>query len=82
MAGEEAISPRELSVALDKLLGNVSHHFRELAGCAAVTLVNTTPVRVGSMQHFDCTAIEAPWALQILGLDDPGVEAGGESPEA
>ena len=26
IAGEEAISPRELSVALDKLLSNVSYH--------------------------------------------------------
>jgi DNA-binding transcriptional ArsR family regulator len=81
MAGEEAISPRELSVALDRPLSNVSYHVRVLADCAAVTLVKTTPVR-GSMQHFYCIAIEAPWALQILALDDPGVESAGESPDA
>jgi DNA-binding transcriptional ArsR family regulator len=80
MAGGEAISPRELSVALDKSLSNVSYHVRVLADCAAVTLVDTMPVR-GSTQHFYCTAIEAPWALQILGLDGPGVESAGESPD-
>jgi DNA-binding transcriptional ArsR family regulator len=81
MSGEEEISPREISVALDKPLSNVSYHIRVLADCAAVSLVRTKPVR-GSMQHFYCTALEAPWALQILSLDDPEVESPpGESPD-
>ena len=51
MAGEEAISPRELAGALHQPLSNVSYHVRVLAECAAVSLVDTKPVR-GSMQHF------------------------------
>jgi DNA-binding transcriptional ArsR family regulator len=78
MAGEEAISPREISAALRQPLSNVSYHVRVLAECAAVTLVRTTPVR-GSMQHFYCTAIDAPWARQILGLADPDGTTPGES---
>jgi DNA-binding transcriptional ArsR family regulator len=69
MAGEEAISPREISSALQQPLSNVSYHVRVLADCAAVSLVGTRPVR-GSMQHFYRTAIEAPWARQVLGLDE------------
>jgi DNA-binding transcriptional ArsR family regulator len=78
MAGEEAISPREIANALEQPLSNVSYHVRVLADCAAVSLVGTKPVR-GSMQHFYRTAIEAPWARQVLGLDD-GL-AGESSPE-
>jgi DNA-binding transcriptional ArsR family regulator len=74
MAGQEAISPREIASALRKPLSNVSYHVRVLADCAAIALVRTQPVR-GSMQHFYRTAIEAPWARQILGLR----EAEGES---
>lgn len=78
MVDEEAISPRQLSDRLDKPLSNVSYHMRVLADCAAVTLVSTQPVR-GSMQHFYCTAIEAPWAWQVLGLSEDG--GAGESDE-
>ncbi|MBA3865423.1 MAG: helix-turn-helix transcriptional regulator [Solirubrobacterales bacterium] len=81
MAGEEAISPRELATALDRPLSNVSYHVRVLAECGAVTLVKTTPVR-GSMQHFYRSTVEAPWAREIIELDDPEVESAGESPEA
>lgn len=79
MADDEAISPRELASALQQPLSNVSYHVRVLAECAAVSLVSTKPVR-GSMQHFYRLALEAPWALQVLGLDakDPG--PAGESP--
>jgi DNA-binding transcriptional ArsR family regulator len=82
MAGGEAISPRELSVALHQPLSNVSYHVRVLADCSAVTLVDTLPVR-GSVQHFYRPAIEAPWAKAVLGLADedsahPGPS--GESP--
>ena len=68
MAGEKAISPREIASALRQPLSNVSYHVRVLADCAAVSLVSTKPVR-GSMQHFYRIAIEAPWARQVLGLD-------------
>jgi DNA-binding transcriptional ArsR family regulator len=71
MSREEAISPRDLALLLEQPLSNVSYHVRVLADCDAVALVHTIPVR-GSMQHFYRTAIEAPWALQILGLGETG----------
>jgi DNA-binding transcriptional ArsR family regulator len=82
MAGEERISPRDISEMLEAPLSNVSYHMRVLADCAAVSLVSTKPVR-GSMQHFYSTAIEAPWAREVLGLGDAdGAPPGsGESPE-
>jgi DNA-binding transcriptional ArsR family regulator len=82
MAGEETISPRELSEELEAPLSNVSYHVRVLVDCAAVTLVSTKPVR-GSMQHFYSTAIEAPWAREVLGLGDGDgtPRRPGESPE-
>jgi DNA-binding transcriptional ArsR family regulator len=78
MAGEEAISPREIAATLGHPLSNVSYHVRVLAECGAITLVSTKPVR-GSMQHFYCLAIEAPWARQVLGLSDPEGGSPGES---
>jgi DNA-binding transcriptional ArsR family regulator len=75
MASEEAISPRELSGLLEQPLSNVSYHVRVLADCDAVALVRTVPVR-GSMQHFYRTAVDAPWARQILGLGE--AEGGGK----
>ena len=78
MADEEAISPREIAAALDQPLSNVSYHVRVLAECTAITLVKTKPVR-GSMQHFYCTAIESPWAWQVLGIGDPKGGPTGES---
>jgi DNA-binding transcriptional ArsR family regulator len=78
MVGEEAISPREIAAALHQPLSNVSYHVRVLADCATITLVRTKPVR-GSMQHFYCTAIEAPWARQVLGLGDGDGGKAGES---
>jgi DNA-binding transcriptional ArsR family regulator len=78
MAGEEAISPRDISSALHQPLSNVSYHVRVLADCAAISLVSTKPVR-GSMQHFYCTAIEAPWARQVLGLEEKHDGPAGES---
>jgi DNA-binding transcriptional ArsR family regulator len=77
MAGEKAISPRQLSTTLDQPLSNVSYHVRVLADCAAVALVNTKPAR-GSMQHFYCATVEEPWARQVLGLDR---DRPGESPD-
>jgi DNA-binding transcriptional ArsR family regulator len=78
MAGRKSVSPRELAISLDQPLSNVSYHVRVLADRAAITLVNTEPRR-GSMQHFYCSAVEAPWALQVLGLNEDGSRPG-ESP--
>jgi DNA-binding transcriptional ArsR family regulator len=66
---EETLSPRELANDLNAPLSNVAYHVRVLADCAAVTLVHTQPTR-GSMQHFYSTAVEAPWARQILDLSE------------
>jgi DNA-binding transcriptional ArsR family regulator len=80
MAGEEALSPRELSDALEAPLPKVAYHVRVLAECAAVTLVRTQPVR-GSMQHFYLmNTLEVPWARQILGLGEQRNSERGESP--
>ncbi len=79
MDDEKAISPRELSSALRQPLSNISYHVRVLAECEAVALVETKPVR-GSMQHFYCTSIDAPWARQVLGLPDPDGSGGESSP--
>lgn len=81
MASEEAISPRELAGLLEQPLSNVSYHVRVLADCEAVSLVRTIPVR-GSMQHFYRTAVDAPWALEILGLSEAGGGAKGETPKS
>jgi DNA-binding transcriptional ArsR family regulator len=80
MAGEEAISPRQLSTALDQPLSNVSYHVRVLAECSAVTLVKTKPVR-GSMQHFYCASVDQPWALEVLRLDEDDGDGSGQAPE-
>jgi len=75
MRREEPISPRQLSIALEHPLSNVSYHVRVLADCQAVALVFTEPVR-GSMQHFYRAAVEEPWARQMLELDDDGALPG------
>lgn len=79
MADGKAISPLELSTLLDQPLSNVSYHMRVLAKCGATTLVRTKPAR-GSMQHFYRSAIEAPWAREILGLTKDKDDSTGESP--
>ena len=78
MAGEKAISPCEVATSLDQPLSSVSYHVRVLADRAAISLVRTEPVR-GSMQHFYCITIKAPWARQILGLDEKGRPEGESS---
>jgi len=78
MADGEAVSPRELSIELRQPLSNVSYHVRVLAERGAVTLVGTTPTH-GSVQHFYRTALEAPWARQVLGLGESEGDAGGET---
>ena len=78
MAEQDPISPRQISDELRQPLSNVSYHVRVLAGCGAVTLVGTAPVR-GSMQHFYSPAIEEPWALAVLGLsEEDEADTGGE----
>ena len=79
MAGEDALSPRELAATLRAPLSNVAYHVRVLADCAAVVLVRTQPVR-GSMQHFYLPAVEAPWARQILDLGEREDGERGENP--
>ena len=81
MAGEKAISPRQIASALHQPLSNVSYHVRVLADCGAVSPVGTKPVR-GSMQHFYRIAIEAPWARQVLGLPPKEDGPAGESSDA
>jgi DNA-binding transcriptional ArsR family regulator len=80
MDEREAISPRDLSHLLDQPLSNVSYHVRVLVDCGAATLVDTQPVR-GSMQHFYCSAINAPWARQVLGTSEAEDEEPGEKPD-
>lgn len=81
LSEREVISPLEMAIALDKPLSNVSYHVHVLLDCAAVTLVKTAPKR-GSIQHFYCSTIEAPWALKIIERDGPEVEPAGESPDS
>jgi DNA-binding transcriptional ArsR family regulator len=67
MHGSDAISPKELSAAMEMPLANIGYHVRKLAKCDAITLVHTKPVR-GSRQHFYRFNIRAKWALAALGL--------------
>jgi DNA-binding transcriptional ArsR family regulator len=78
MADGKVVSPRELSLALRHPLSNVSYHVRVLAACGALTLVETKPVR-GSVQHFYRCAVKAPWARQVLGLEEKNGAGAGES---
>ncbi|HEY1855554.1 MAG TPA: helix-turn-helix domain-containing protein, partial [Solirubrobacterales bacterium] len=80
MDEKEAISPRELSQQLQEPLSNVSYHVRVLVDCAAVTLVDTQPVR-GSMQHFYCGAVDTPWARQVLDISADEDEGQGGNPD-
>lgn len=80
MDDDTAISPRELSHQLHEPLSNVSYHVRVLVECSAATLVNMQPVR-GSMQHFYCSTIDAPWAHQVLGISEAEDEGEGEKPD-
>lgn len=78
MADGKAVSPRELALTLRHPLSNVSYHVRVLAGCGAVTLVETKPVR-GSVQHFYRCTVRAPWARQVLGIEEAGSAGAEES---
>lgn len=65
MAGEEPVSPRDLSRMLRRPLSNLSYHVRVLSQCGAIELVDMRPVR-GSAQHFYRVAVEAEWARALL----------------
>ncbi len=78
LADGEAHSPRELAAALRRPLSNVSYHVRVLTERGATILVGTEPSR-GSVEHFYRSAVEAPWARDILGLGERNSGAAGES---
>jgi DNA-binding transcriptional ArsR family regulator len=78
MADGKKRSPRELAAVLRTPLSNVSYHVRVLAERSVVTLMETQPSH-GSVQHFYRSAVEAPWAQQILGLGEIDGGGGGES---
>jgi DNA-binding transcriptional ArsR family regulator len=78
MSDGETTSPLGLSASLRQPLSNVSYHVRVLADCGAVNLVRTRPSR-GSVQHFYRSAVDAPWALQLLGLGESKRGGTGES---
>lgn len=78
LADGETASPRELSADLRQPLSNVSYHVRVLAECEAVTLVKARPAR-GSVEHFYRSTVNAPWALQALGLGESDRGGNGES---
>jgi DNA-binding transcriptional ArsR family regulator len=80
MAAGEAVSPRELSDRLQEPLSNVSYHVRVLAEGAVINLVRTKPAR-GSVQHFYRSAVDAPWARQVLGLGEKNEGGAGENSE-
>jgi DNA-binding transcriptional ArsR family regulator len=77
MADGAAISPSELATRLRQPLSNVSYHVRVLVEQSAVTLVATKPSR-GSVEHFYRSAVEAPWARQVL---EAGEDNGGATGE-
>ena len=77
MADGEATSPRELSDALQRPLSNVSYHVRILAERAVITLAGTKPAR-GSVQHFYRSAVDAPWARQVLKMGEKDEGGAGE----
>jgi DNA-binding transcriptional ArsR family regulator len=77
LADGEARSPRELAAALRQPLSNVSYHVRVLAERGATIPVGTKPSR-GSVEHFYRSAVEAPWARDILGLGERNGGAAGD----
>ena len=80
MRDVETISPRELSVELDRPVSNVAYHVRVLADCGAVTLAGVKPVR-GAIQHFYRSSVKQPWAQQIIALEPWDGKRSGETRE-
>jgi DNA-binding transcriptional ArsR family regulator len=80
MTDDKPVSPRELSEALGQPLSNVSYHVRALVQSEAVTLVRTKPTR-GSIQHFYRSNVQAPWALEVLGLGTTNSEGAKGKPK-
>ncbi len=79
MADGKPVSPRELADVLEQPLSNVSYHVRVLVQCEAVTLVRTKPTR-GSIQHFYRSAVQAPWARQVLEIGETDSGGAGKNP--
>lgn len=61
----EARSPRELSLALDAVLFNVSYHVRVLRDARALVLTDSLPVR-GSMESFYASAVDGDRWLRLF----------------
>lgn len=80
ISDQEPTSPRKLADALEEPLSNVSYHVRVLADCAALSLVDTTPIR-GSTEHFYRGTAAGLGALKIVETGDPKGNPAGESPD-
>lgn len=80
MRDVEMISPRELSVELDRPVSNIAYHVRVLADCGAITLAGVKPVR-GAIQHFYRSSVKQPWAQQIIALEPWDGRPAGETQE-
>lgn len=65
LAGRPETSPVELAESLSMPLGTVAYHVKILAGCGALQLVRTRPVR-GSVQHFYRAVAQPEWARAAL----------------
>ena len=61
----EARSSRELALALDAVLSNVSYHVRVLRDARALVLTDSLPVR-GSMESFYASAVEGDRWLRLF----------------
>ena len=61
----EARSSRELALALDAVLSNVSYHVRVLRDARALVLTDSRPVR-GSMETFYASAVEGDRWLPLF----------------
>jgi predicted transcriptional regulator len=67
---------QDLSGDLDRKLAVISYHVQVLSECGAIRLVDTEPAK-GAFGHFHVFDIDDPWALTVLGLDEPGTTGGG-----
>jgi predicted transcriptional regulator len=73
---EKKMCARELSEDLNQKFGVISYHVQVLSECGAIRLVDTEPAK-GAFGHFYVFDIDDPWALTVLGLDEPGTTGGG-----
>jgi hypothetical protein len=68
MHGKGAVSQREIANGMEMSLEDLSYHVRALAKYEAIALAHKRQPARGSMQNYYCFAIEAEWALEMLGL--------------